>query len=34
VEVPDLEWWVSEEEVVEEKKPRKKFERVDAEYGV
>jgi len=34
VEVPDLEWWVSEEEVVEEKKPRKKVERVDAEYGV
>lgn len=33
VEVPDLEWWVSEEDVQEEK-PRKKIERVDAKYGV
>lgn len=35
VEVPDLEWWVSEEDVEVEEKPRKKkVERVDAEYGV
>jgi small subunit ribosomal protein S2 len=33
VEVPDLEWWVSEEDVQEEK-PRRKIERVDAKYGV
>ena len=32
-EVPDLEWWISEEEV-EEEKPKKKVERSDAKYGV
>jgi len=33
--IPDLEWWVSEEDVEEvEEKPRKKIERVDAEFGV
>ncbi|MCK9568175.1 hypothetical protein M0R72_04450 [Candidatus Pacearchaeota archaeon] len=34
VEVPDLEWWVSEEGMEVEEKPRKKVERVDAEFGV
>jgi small subunit ribosomal protein S2 len=33
-EVPDLEWWVSEEDEVKEEKPKKKIEKVDAEYGV
>ena len=33
VEIPDLEWWTSEEDVQEEK-PRKKIERSDAKYGV
>jgi small subunit ribosomal protein S2 len=32
-EVPDLEWWTSEEDVQEER-PRKKIERVDAKWGV
>jgi small subunit ribosomal protein S2 len=35
VEVPDLEWWVSEEETEKtEEKPKRKIERVDAKYGV
>ena len=32
-EIPDLEWWTSEEDVAEEK-PRRKIERSDAKYGV
>jgi small subunit ribosomal protein S2 len=32
-DVPDLDWWTSEEDV-EEEKPRKKVEKVDATFGV